>query len=162
MENRYLKYFLIIGVIAVWAAIIFRIFKGFAKPNAPQTQDISSPKKDYKMVADTFSLSLNYPDPFIPEPDSLNTDSASKKPITISQNGNTGLNQQILTKEMVSGIIQYIGIISNPKKKSKIAIINIQGKEFLMKEKDKNEGVLIKKIEKNKIRITYKGNIYEI
>jgi hypothetical protein len=162
MENKYVKYGLIIAVISVWALIVFRVIKGFGKSEVPPTENKHSPVNGYKSLDDTFSLVLNYPDPFLPTLDSVIEDTVVKAINPVGPNTNTVNVDPPPTKEMVTGIVQYTGIISNPQKKSKIAIINIQGKEFLMKENESNEEIRLMKIEKTLIRILYKGKVFEI
>jgi hypothetical protein len=53
-------------------------------------------------------------------------------------------------------------MIANPAKKIKIANISIQGKEYLVKERDRVEGYMIKKITAGILIITYKGKKFTI
>jgi hypothetical protein len=55
-----------------------------------------------------------------------------------------------------------MGMIGNPEKKLKIAIITLHGKELLVKEKEKHDGVLIKKIDRDKIGVVYKAKYVEV
>jgi len=64
--------------------------------------------------------------------------------------------------ESVTSILQLSGIIANPQKRSRVAIITLRGKEYLVREKEKIEGITIKKIERDRIRILYKGELVTI
>jgi type II secretory pathway component PulC len=118
---------------------------------------------------DNFVLYADYPDPFLPETDTSNADNLSvrKGPVnagTAIPGVNTVLNSnpEIITEKTVQGFLQYTGMISNPQKKLRIAIISIHGKEVLVKEKERIEDIRIKKIYEDRIYVLYKGNYYTV
>jgi type II secretory pathway component PulC len=55
-----------------------------------------------------------------------------------------------------------VGIIANPEKKLQIVILSINGKEVLLRQKERKEGVLVKKISRDKVSIEYKGRQADI
>jgi hypothetical protein len=158
MENKYIKYLLIIGVVLIWGIIVVRIINGAEQQNKqivviPAVQTIN-----YEKRKDSFSLLANYPDPFIPETDSLNEDSLYKTNFT--KNSATRIDS-IFRKPDYS-FIKYVGIIANKEKKLKIAIINFRGNDMLMKEKDKIEDFRLKKIDNEKLTFIHKGILISI
>jgi hypothetical protein len=160
MNNKYLKYFLVVAVIGVWAAIILRVVKGIGP--GPSPDPVSSPvvKNDWRPSIDTFSLYADYPDPFLAAGDTAATD-ISTKPTLPPQPAPLAANQ-VQPKEPIGSIIQFNGIITNPQKRSLVGLVTIRGKEFLVKEKDKIGDIRIKKLGKNQVVILYKGDLYTI
>lgn len=165
MENKYMKYGLIAVVIVVWGAIIYRIVGGMSGTDVPVAAARPRLKIETPIARGSFVLFADYPDPFIPEPDSIDL-------IDVKKN-TTGAPMTVLaTPPMASlkpappptleSFLQYSGMIGNPDKKLKIAIINLHGKALLVKEKEKHDEVLIKKIDKDKIGVVYKGKYVEI
>lgn len=158
MENKYLKYGLIAGAVFVWGAIIVRVFGGLSRPTPPPWQAPRQQVIAAQPASDSFVLFADYPDPFLPDPDSI-TDIAAKSTSPYpSPAGTPALPPPPPLKSM----IQYIGLIANPQKKVKIAILNINGKEVLLREKGKKDGLLLIKIERDKVIVDYNGRHGEI
>jgi hypothetical protein len=160
MDNKYFKFILIGAVILVWGGIIYRIIYGLSPGDAPANVRISMPKPEMRLTIDTFYLNADYTDPFLPEEDSVNIDSGSKRsnitPVSI------GVSKEHLTQETVAAVIQFNGVIANPSKKKRVAIVTTQGKEFLVNEGDKIDNIRIFKIGKNSIYLFYKGEGFTI
>ncbi|HEY1872064.1 MAG TPA: hypothetical protein VGG71_13465 [Chitinophagaceae bacterium] len=149
MNNKKIKYFLIFAVSIVWGIIISRLFKSLSPAMPSKMKMIPNKISGLQIPADTFSLILDYPDPFVPDTtENIISTSSSASKILIPP-----------TKPDIS-FIRYTGLISGPKKKSKIAILNIHGKEYLMKEGDKVEDIHLIKIEKNEIKFKWNGAIF--
>lgn len=164
-----MRYGLIAVVIVVWGAIIFRVMAGMSGPDTPTAATPGRPKVNAPAAQEGFVLFADYPDPFIPEPDSLDVIEVKKPgvpgaPGTIG--GMTASTMPAAPKPppppTLQSFLQYVGMIGNPEKKLKIAIINLHGRELLVKEKEKHDEVLIKKIDKEKIGVVYKGKYVEI
>ena len=117
-------------------------------------------RKELQLEVDTFHLYLDYPDPFLPTPDSSGMDTITKK------NDPPGpavfADPPRPVKETLSSILRFNGTILNPQKRSKVAFITFREKEYLVREGDKIENIRIKKIDKNRIAISYKGEILVI
>ena len=117
--------------------------------------------KEYKVNTDTFNLYADYPDPFLPD-DSTAAGQTTVKTANSPAAAGPVAPESHPTDQIVAGMIQYNGMISNPKKKSRVAIITLHGKEYMVREHDKVEDVKILKIEKNRIEIVYKGEPFVI
>jgi len=164
MENKYLKYALIAGAIFVWGAIIVRVVGGMSGPSLPVPQPVRQQIAAVQIAADSFVLYADYPDPFLPEPDSVDDIELKKTnagaypavpPPVIAA-------PAIATPPALKSFIQYVGIIANPEKKLQIVILSINGKEVLLRQKERKEGVLVKKISRDKVSIEYKGRQADI
>jgi type II secretory pathway component PulC len=162
LNNKYLKYFLLAAVIGIWAAIAYRIVHGFSADKVAIVPANTPLKNQLTAVADTFVLYADYPDPFLEAVDSLQQDTIAKKnSVPVLTTPATAL-APALPKEAITAIIQFNGIITNSKTKLRIAIITVHGKEHLVKEHEKVEGILIRKITKEAIRIIYNGESFTI
>ena len=121
MENKYLKYGLIAGAIFVWGAIIIRVVNGMSRPIPPQPQAPRQQVIAAQPASDSFVLFADYPDPFLPDPDTIN-DIVAKTASPAPYPGNPVTTP---APPPLKSIIQYVGLIANPKKKVMIAILNI-------------------------------------
>jgi hypothetical protein len=166
MENKYMKYGLIVGVIFVWGAIVFRVAGGISGTETAAPVTRPRVKASAPVVSESFVLFADYPDPFIPEPDSLDEIEGKKNGFAAA--GPAGANALVVSAPKpappptLQSFLQYVGMVGNPEKKLKIGIINLHGKELLVKEKERHEEVLIKKIDKEKIGVIYKGRYVEV
>lgn len=159
MNQKTIRYFLIGGVALVWGLIIYRIAvaatgdDGINAASPLHTQPASLP------VPDTFSLYANYPDPFIPDTNTTITTTMGTSAVTPSQSAASQL--PAATKVDIS-FIQYHGMITNPSKKIKMALLSIHGKETMLREKESGMGVTIKKMSGSKLVLIYLDNTYTI
>lgn len=165
MNPKMLKYFLITGVVLVWGIITFRIIRSLSNetPIVPVSQ-LAAPAFNYTTEPDTFFLFADYPDPFLPDEENSDTGNISEpKPIT---NTDPGLNQPPLQPVPSDGFdpstIKYSGMIANPEMKIRMAIIKINEREAVLKEKDKTADFILQKILKDKIVIIHKTKRYEV
>ena len=161
MNNKYVKYFLIVAVVGVWAAIIYRVVHGLGGAPVPHGAPGVARMKEYKLDEDTFHLYADYPDPFLGDADSSKADSMMKKinvPVVV---GPPSPPVQP-PGELLAGLLQYNGTISNPKRRARVAIITFQGKEYLVREKDKVGDVRVLKIERDRIVVLFKGEAFTI
>lgn len=164
MENKYLKYGLIAGAIFVWGAIIVRVMGGLSGPALPPPQAYHQQVAMVQASPESFILYADYPDPFLPEPDTLDEIDVKKTaPATFPGGPAPAVAPPAPPPPpTLKSLIQYIGLIANPDKKLKIAILSVNGKELLMREKEKKEGLLLKKIDRDKVIVEYKGRYGEI
>jgi len=157
-----LRYGLVCLAVFVWGAIIYRVVAGMSGPESqviPVKKQTAAPPA---RVSDNFVLNADYPDPFIPEADTLSAIETKK---TVAGPVTPVTAPPVVSappEPAVSSFLQYIGMIGNPGKKRRIAILSLHGKEILVKENEKKDGVLVKKIDGDRIRIVYKGKVYII
>lgn len=162
MKRNSLKYVLIGGVLLIWGTIIYKVVTSFNKPAEPSA---SIPNQTIPRLknADTFSLLLNYKDPFIltEEPffDTIQSNELNKisaTPLTTSN------NPDVSTLQQKPDFVKYTGYIYNPGKKKQIAMVTIREDCFAMEENEEKNEILLKKISKNNITIRYKGAKFTI
>jgi hypothetical protein len=164
MKQQSLKYLLIGLVALIWGLIIYRVIKGLGGDDDKIT--ILPPKKkiDYTSPADSFVLLADYPDPFLPTEDVIDSVDTPNEKVSNASFTNIVPTPVIQPQPPAfdPSTIQYSGIIVNPEKKIKIAILTIVGREYLATEKEKINEYLVKKIEKDRLIIIYKKETYTI
>ena len=145
-------YILLPLTVIVWGLIIYKIISA-----VDNDEDIISRSHDSPSLAlaDTISLHeinliANYRDPF------LGKSIVKVNRPSISHNRQVNLTQ---VTSVVAPImwpqISYVGIIENKKKKTKVAILRIDNTEFLLKEKEISNNVLIEKILGDSIQVVF-------
>jgi hypothetical protein len=161
MNQKIVRYCLIAGVVLVWGLIIYRVIDGLSGDDT--ILPAALPPAKAALLADksdSFNLIADYPDPFLPVEDSAGARTGVTSAVTTqvvapppAPLNNTRPPDPDAYKE---GMIQYLGMISNPEKKIKVATVNIKGTEYLVKEGDKVMGIIIKKIEGERIIIVHR------
>lgn len=148
MGSKNFRYFLIVAVVLVWGVIIVRILKSVSSVTKT-TSRAHIYKKSYNNVAvDTFSLISDYPDPFIPDTSDINNASLSLQ--------NSSSKPIVPVRPDIS-FIEYTGMISSSRHKSKIALVTVHGKEDVIKEGGIIEGFHLQKIEKTSLHFIKQG-----
>lgn len=164
MQQRYLKYGLITGVIIVWGLIIIRIANNLDQGvSLPETV---SNKPSFKSKDSSFyqpyDLLLNYADPF-----GADDGKYEKLP-------SAGIDEKATTSGIAAGnaagaftkpdisFVRYKGMIINSKTRKKAGIISINGKDQMVRSGEKPNGLHIGEIQKDKIRITYLGSEFSL
>lgn len=154
MRNKKLIYILIPLVIIIWGAILFRFMDAFYPDENIEftgTKNITNiPVTNY--VADSFSLSLNYPDPF--------TKSIRRtvvaKPVIKKQP--EPIKQVIVSPPNV----KYNGTVKNQQTGKEIALVNINNNDYLMQNGKIIDGIELTKIFTDSIRVNYQQYTFTI
>jgi hypothetical protein len=158
MNQKRVKYLLIGGVAVVWGLIIYRVVDGLSPDdNLPALNAPNAVATSYVPLSDSFTLIADYTDPFIPGSDTVDAEvELTAKPVAAPAPPPPVINKPP-ADTYKEGTIQYEGMISNPARKLKLGTITINGKEMLVKEKDKVEEYVIQKISAETIVIKYKN-----
>ncbi len=157
MNQKPVKYLLIGGVVLVWGLIIYRVVDGLSPDDVPAIKAANPLAVTYVPPADSFTLIADYSDPFIPGSDTVDAEvEMTAKPVVAPAPPPPVINKPP-ADAYKEGTIQYEGMISNPAKKLKLGTITLNGKEMLVKEKDKVEEYLIQKISLETIVVRYKN-----
>jgi hypothetical protein len=157
MKNKKLLYILIPITLLVWGLIVYRIVGAM---QGEETLSNFSPvvytKPESENILDTFSISGNYPDPF------LRKNLTHTTPVNNSQ---TQPQKNVPKQPTVQPIknnplsvlpkIAYLGIIKNQKQNKQIALIQINDNLNNMKLGDKIEGVELLKVFKDSIIVVF-------
>lgn len=136
-------------VILVWSFVFYQLFGSFfSKPNYA--------KEELKMIAnvaeikkDTFLIVADYRDPFLGK----KTHNRSRSSATVSKK-RTRI-KKTPKAEKTWPVIIYKGMIKNNNSNRRVGILNVGGKEFLIKEKDIVNEILITSIKKNTVNVRF-------
>ncbi len=142
MKKKKSIYILLPLVILVWGAIIAKVLFNLSSSDAVNTEakSIHIPEQAQKNVIDSFSLYLNYVDPFLGKMSSSNN---STKPQTqLFQN----LKEGIIKKPQQWPNIKYYGLVKNSKTRALKANISVNNKMFILKEKESVENLRLEMI----------------
>ncbi|PWG78042.1 hypothetical protein [Pararcticibacter amylolyticus] len=156
MKNKKMTYVLIVSVAAVWGIIFYRIYTA-AAGDEEYVQPAAYSKTTYQsldeyQLKDTAKLSLNYRDPFsgqaaVPEP--VVAENQNAKPFIASA--------PPPPPPVNWSIIHYTGYIVNSGLKRMVAIMNINGKEYMLSEGQKAEGVTLLKNYRDSVKVSYQN-----
>lgn len=160
MNQKILRYGLIGGVALVWGLIIYRVVDGLGEDDAPPFVKSAVVKADVlEKEPEKFTLIADYPDPFIPGGEGEDTSSVQ---VSAVPGGGGGAPVPVYTPPVEvykDGTIKYLGMIANPAKKMKVAVIQVNGKEMTVKEKDRFEEFTVSKIERGRLVVAWKGKM---
>jgi len=147
MKNKKNIYILLPIVLGIWGMVIYRLFS-FGNPdtNIPaSTSNFTFKPIDIK-ARDTFSIDVNYRDPFLGKIYSKD-----------SQKKNTSHVSKVKKDTLIWPNIVYKGLVSDSKEKKKVFLVSINGQTYFMNEKTTEQEVTLKKGDRNTIEVLYKG-----
>jgi type II secretory pathway component PulC len=163
MKNKKLIYFLLPAAALVWGLIIYKVSAGLAGEEETIGRRLIKPKSSNsdQVLEDTITLIANYKDPFLVKGRSKNfhrslpLSAASVRPVRpVVQ------TPQQPVKEVIQWpSIEYMGLIENKDAATRIVILHIAGKQYLLKEKESAEGVLLAKVEKDSLKVVFSKEI---
>ncbi len=166
MENKYVKYFLVVAVIAVWGGIVYRVVKGLSQDEVAAPVTHAPVLAQAPVAEEAFVLNADYPDPFLPDADTATVEPVVKTPAVAAPASTpppAGTpSPAAVPRESITDIVQFNGIIANPQKKSRVALLTIRGKEYVVREKERVSDMLIRKIAADKVTLIYKGRSYQV
>lgn len=154
MKNKKSIYILLPVVLLVWGVVIFQFFS-FTTPDVVLENAVPELNiKPFKLKErSTFSVDVNYRDPFLGKVYTAKEVSNVKKSV-------------IKVKKMpkpeetiVWPTISYKGLISDVKGKNKTFMIVISGKNHFMKVGETENEIFLKDGDKESIYVKYKGNL---
>jgi len=161
MKNKKaLLYLLGFLVICIWGIIIMRVYAavGTDKEPLPALNGMGDTIKIHLpvMQPDTFSLQLNYGDPF-KELESRVQESA----VSLVSQVATGPVQAIRPMPAAPILIpvntRYLGYVWNAGNRKKVAIINQNGKELMLEEGGLIDELQLLSINSDSVKVKYKG-----
>lgn len=168
MKNRPLTISLLVAVVAIWAWIMYSVFDYMESPDVitAKKKIVAGNRKEDTSAVD-YVLALNYKDPFLKKeyaafkaeqtPTSYVPDRSS-----VNNNPSEKINQTETVKEEIPvPAINYVGRIQNAKLNKPIAILLIDNKEYMMQEGETKDGVLLKGIMNDSVKIIFsKKTVY--
>ena len=147
-------------VILVWSFVFYQLFSSFfgtpnyAKEEFQQEVNIAEIKKD------TFLIVADYRDPFLGKKRKVSSSFSSSPSQGNQPTRNIKAKQP--KAEKVWPTILYKGMIKNNNSDRRVGILNVDGKEFLIKEDDTVKEVTIVSIGKNAVTVRFQKENREI
>lgn len=158
-KSKTFTYLLLTVVMALWGVVFYRIYKSFfAEKNVAMVAENPLPLKKIREESETgFVLKANYQDPFLgrffaARASQIGAGSAAaRKPKPAAP----------VKKEEVKidwSFIGYYGLIKNQHSNKQVALVSVQGKEYMVEEGDVVNDVSFIKYYKDSVKVSYQGN----
>ena len=162
MNPKFTRFALITAVLAIWGSILYKVIAGLNHDD----KEVVVPmiKASFSNVnTDSFTLKASYADPFLTDNQLYEADISLLDSVSNQTTAPITTNISTITQSPIDvSFIKYTGLVSNPIKKSRVAFINVRGKDYMVKEKDYVDEIKITKITAEKIYITYSKKKFEI
>lgn len=160
-----MPYVLVPAVILIWGLIGYKFYIGVSREEATINY-VKSPKsiQDNDKKTDSFTLGLNYPDPFLyhpinpPQrkdyffPNAPSYSSSVRETAPIS-----AVPVKVVPPPVNWPVIEYLGIIENKRKGTRIAMLRIGSKDIMLKEKQMGSGIRVEKIFRDSITLYFQN-----
>lgn len=150
MKSKRNTYILLITVLLIWGILIYQFFS-FAGKKKIVTESAGTNLHVRPVVIkerESIVINVNYRDPFLGQM-YLPANNDKKK---------SGRRTKLINKEpLLWPSIIYKGIVSDSKDKNKVFMVIINGQTYLMREKEMEQEITLKKGNREFINVTYKG-----
>lgn len=151
MKNKRKTYILLVIVLIIWGLLVYQFFRlrDTAEAEIPAAQQLNI--KPMTIVArEPVIIDVKYRDPFLGK---MYMPENNPKPKKIKPR----VKEPVIWPEVI-----YKGLISDTKDKKKVFMVIIQGKTFLMREKQTENQITLLKGSRSSIDIKFKGEHYNI
>lgn len=149
-QKKKIIYILMPIVILVWGFVFYQLYGYFfSTPSYANTEEKTIINID-EIKKDTFSIVANYRDPFLSQKKIQTTNHQ----VAVKTNGLTTKKNSAPTVLKLPSI-QYKGMIKNNNSEKRVAIVNIDGKERIVKEGTTLNELKVVKIEKETITVSF-------
>lgn len=150
LKGKKTTYFLLPVVLLIWGMVIIRIFFHGSEDIQREPQALADViEREKNNAPDTFSLSLDYPDPFLKRNVVVYRKVAvKKKPAPKKEK----------KRKIKWPSVAYGGMIKNQASDLSLAMVKVAGKDKLLQEGDAIGLLQIDKIYADSIRVSYESN----
>jgi hypothetical protein len=158
LKNKKLTYLLICSVLAVWGIIVYRVFARSAGDqkeygSSPARKVSEEPLDDYELK-DTFTLSLNYRDPFLGKGGAEEEQTVALElldgPLSV-------FNNFPVPPPIDWSFIRYAGRVVNPTSRRTITLLIIDNIETMIGEGEQIRGVKLIKNYRDSVKVSFQG-----
>jgi len=139
-------------VILVWGFVLYQLFGSFFSTPNYATEELKRVVNITEIKKDTFLILADYRDPFL----GGKTRRKSRSSNGVSQKRSGTWKTKNIKTENAWPIVIYNGMIKNNNSDRRVGILNVGGKEYLVKENDIIGGVTVLSINKNTVNIRFK------
>jgi hypothetical protein len=157
MKNKKFTYLLLVCVAGLWGLIFYRVFNSMASEDMPIVAESSKKQAYFKMVnhtQDQVDLKLAHRNPF------SNVTVALEEPIITTTAMQAVVRPPVKMNVKIPvkwSAIQYMGYIDNPMNKKRLAMLTLDGKEFMLTEGQQLNGIKLIKYAEDSIKLQYQN-----
>lgn len=145
-------------VVIVWGMIAYRVLNYISGNSDPETATEKNTNTFIIPRADSFSLILDYPDPFIGS--AYNNVRFTKNTKNITEKKN--ISEQKISTKPVWPKLKYNGMIKNNVKGSICAFLNLNGEDMLIATGDTVSGIKVRAIYKDSLVLIRQNTVKTI
>lgn len=151
MKNKRKTYILLIIVLTIWGLLIYKFFSFTSEDPSGVSTETELPLKALAVrKRDTFQIDVNYRDPFLGK-------------MYMPEKASASVKRKVKKKEPVEWpAVIYKGIVSDTKDKKKVFMVIIGGRTYMMKEKETEGEITLKRGNRESIEVKYKGETFNI
>jgi hypothetical protein len=154
MKNKKSIYILLPVVLLIWGVVLYQFFSFSVPDEVVESASKEFTIKPFKIKERaSFSINVNYRDPFLGS--AYNPEKNTKDNPHRNQKKKAPKPEETI----VWPVIQYKGMLSDPKEKKKRFMLVISGKNYFMKAGDTQDEIFLKDGDKESIYVRYKGNL---
>ncbi|HNU34432.1 MAG TPA: hypothetical protein PKN75_12670 [Bacteroidia bacterium] len=142
MKNKKAVFILLPAVLVLWGIVFYRIYNAVNPTENVYviSKSVDAPNQTSLITTDTFQLINNYPDPF------MKTVLVSRSKINRSSKVSNVRSKAAVNSNIVFPTIIYNGIIKNNNSKKVFAMLNVNGKDYLLQQGNNVENLKLIKI----------------
>lgn len=149
MKNKKNIYILLPLVLFIWGTVMYQFFSFSSSEDMPTIVSNGISLKPIKIVKrDSFAINTNYRDPFLGKIYNTENVKSSKK-----------MTAPKKVELLVWPTIQYKGIVSDTKEKSRIFMLVINNQTHLMKKGQTENEIYLKEGDRESVYVKYKGQL---
>lgn len=163
MNKKVNTYLLLVLTVSIWGGVLYKIFTGVNTGDQRLDNETLSTEREERYVMNDFELSLGYKDPFL-------GNSTIQSPLTTSRTVDPRVNDQTkgsghknkkqgLEKDGQHHHIIYKGEIQGYSSSVKVAVIQINGVDHLVRVGEKVGVITVVKITADRLTISDAGTI---
>lgn len=154
-KNKKTTYVLLLVVLCLWVVVFYRLYKSFFSEPALAVEGKKKNEIKAAPEADTrFVLQANYQDPFFGKNFSSRIAGSIERIVKRTEKPKEVKKEEV---PMDWSFISYIGLIKNQKNQKQVALVSIQGKEYMVSEGETISEVSFLKNTRDSIQISYQG-----
>lgn len=151
MKSKTTLWILIPAVLGIWGAIGWQVYvamKGDDDNAAPKVIS-SETAVNNQIVPDTFSLLLDYPDPF--------TAQSAKPKANVKQQSQTAQTKTTapVPEQTQWPSIVYSGLVKQPSSGKMLGFLSVNGVSYFVKEGDEVGGVRVEELNNSSVSVRY-------
>lgn len=139
-------------IILVWGFVFYQLFSYFFSSPTYATEKVETKIDIDEIKKDTFSIVANYRDPF------LGKKIRESKPIVTNYTSRSNTKKRTKPTQVTNQawpVIHYKGMIKNNNSKKRVGIVDMEGKERLVKEGDVLNEVKFLSIGKTQVKVSF-------